>query len=122
MNVEEAVAEARRLRDLIGNLEEQIKPLKADLEKVKGLILSHLNETGSSAIKTAAGSCYISVKWSATIADGSAFQEFVKGNNAFDLIDWKANAPAVREYAEKTGGLPPGVNLSSFQTLGVRKP
>jgi hypothetical protein len=46
---------------------------------------------------------------------------FVKTTNNYDLLDRKANVTAVKDYVSENGTLPPGVNLSSIKTVGVRR-
>jgi hypothetical protein len=55
------------------------------------------------------------------LADPEAFMKYVIDNQAFDMLDRKANVTAVKEYVQETGALPPGVNLSSIKTIGVRR-
>jgi hypothetical protein len=56
------------------------------------------------------------------LADPEAFMKFVIANQAYDLLDRKANATACRDYAAEHQNLPPGVNMSAVKTVGVRSP
>jgi hypothetical protein len=49
------------------------------------------------------------------------FWEYVLSNGLFDLVDKRANAPAVTEHIQKHGTPPPGINYSTMITLGVRR-
>ena len=55
------------------------------------------------------------------MADGDTFRKCVISKNLFDLVDWRANAPAVAEFIEDEGVTPPGVNFSTSFTVGVRR-
>jgi hypothetical protein len=48
--------------------------------------------------------------------------KYVIDNNLFDLLDRKANVTAVKDHVKEKGALPPGVNLSAIETVGVRRP
>lgn len=100
---------------------EKMKPMKEALEQLGGVLAQFMTETGSDGIKTEAGTCYITTRWSASLADADAFMRFVQETGNFDLLDRKANATAVRDYVEEHTTLPPGVNLSSIQQVGVRR-
>jgi hypothetical protein len=50
------------------------------------------------------------------------FMDFVVENKFFHLLDRRANTPAVKTWVEEHKELPPGCNLTSVQTLGVRAP
>jgi hypothetical protein len=100
---------------------EVLKPITEIMEQLEGQLRAHMDETKSDAIKTASGTCYRTTKYHAALADSAAFQNFVKTTGAFDMLDWKANLTAVKDYVKENKALPPGVNLTSFETIGVRR-
>jgi hypothetical protein len=115
-----------RLRDKIQKIVDQqkevLKPYKEVLERLNGEILQHLQNTNSDSVATAAGTAYRTVKQSASLADAEAFMKHVIDNEAWDLLDRKANVTAVQDYMEKNKGqLPPGVNLSRVYVAGIRR-
>jgi hypothetical protein len=124
-DIKERVTQYITIRDKIRAMEEAhkeaLKPLKELLDKLSGVLAKHMEDTKSEAIKTEGGTCYLTTRWSASLADADAFMRFVKENDKFDLMDRKANATAVRDYVEEHNTLPPGVNLSSIQQVGVRR-
>jgi hypothetical protein len=124
-DIKERVTQYIAIRDKIKALEaahkEQLKPMKEALEQLGGVLMQFMTETGSDGIKTEAGTCYVTTRWSAALADADAFMRFVRETGNFDLLDRKANATAVRDYVEANTTLPPGVNLSSIQQVGVRR-
>ena len=115
-----------RLRDKISELEgkqkEEIAPYKDMLEKLSGIMLEHLNQISADSVRTSAGTVSRLSKHTATIADMSAFWTWVVTQGNFDFIDKKANAVAVREFIEEHKTPVPGVNFSTRQTVGVRRP
>lgn len=114
-----------RLRDEIKRRDDQhkdeMKPFREMLEKLNGLLLSHLNEVGGESVKTDAGTVYRTPKKAASIADGDAFMRFVIDNQAWDLLDRKANVTAVEGFIEENSAPPPGVNFSITNVVGVRR-
>jgi hypothetical protein len=48
--------------------------------------------------------------------------DHVTGTGQFELLERRASATAVKDYAGKHGALPPGVKLNALRIVGVRKP
>jgi len=91
-------------------------------EKLSGWLLNFLDTNGLENAKTPSGTVHTTTRSSATLADADAFMRFVIDNNEYDLLDRRANATAVKEFVKShDGSLPPGVNLSSMKTIGVRR-
>lgn len=125
LDIAKRVDQYVRLRDLIKSQDdehkEKMKPYREALEKLNGLLLAHLNQIGGDSVKSDAGTVYRTEKKSASIADGDAFMRYVIDNEAFDLMDRKANVTAVVDYIEENHAPPPGVNFSSTYVVGVRR-
>jgi hypothetical protein len=124
-NIEEIVAQFVKLRDKIKEADDAHKAKTKDareyLDKLTGKLLERLNEIGGESVKTGAGTVYRTTRRSATIADGETFRQFVITNEAFDIVDWKANANAVDDFIRSEGTPPPGVNFTTAFTVGVRR-
>jgi hypothetical protein len=73
-------------------------------------------------VTTKAGTAYVSVKTSASLEDPDIFMRHVIGTESWELLDRRANATAVKAFAEENhGALPPGVKMASIVTVGVRR-
>ena len=124
-NMDELVEQYVTLRDKIKASDDAHKEKTRDardyLEALNGKLLERLNEVGGDSVKTKHGTAYRSTKRSATIADGDLFRTFVREQEQFDLVDWRANALAVADYIEEHEAPPPGVNFSTIFTVGVRR-
>jgi hypothetical protein len=126
INFEKRVGQYVKLRDLIKAKDdahdEAMKPLKETLEKLNGVLLAHVNAVGGDGVMTSAGTVSKTLKYTASIADASAFWSWVVSQGAFDMVDKKANLTAMKEYAaENNGALPPGVNLTSVEKVNVKR-
>jgi hypothetical protein len=125
--IEECVEQYVKLRDAISKADENHKiktsGAREYLELLGGAMRDKLTDIGADSAKTPAGTVYKTIKKSATVADGSVFRKYVVDNAAFDLVDMRANAPAVSEYVSQNGGIaPPGLNYSTRVEVGVRRP
>lgn len=125
VTVDKRVAQYIATRDAIkaanDKHEAEIKPLTDLQNMLTGWLQNFMEQAGADNIKTAHGTCYSTTRYSASLADPEAFMKFVKDNDLFDLLDRKANVTAVRDYTAEKGATPPGVNLSSIKTVGVRR-
>lgn len=114
-----------KLRDKIKEIEarhkEELKVYKETLEKLNAVILAHLTQMGGESIRTAAGTAYVTEKKSASLADPQAFMDYVISNEAWDLMDRKANSTAVADFIAEHNAPPPGVNFSTTYVVGVRR-
>lgn len=124
-NIDELVSQYVRLRDKIKEVEdahkEKLKAAKEHLENLNNTLLERLNQLGGESVKTAHGTVYRTTRRSASITDGDTFRQFVISNEAFDLVDWRANANAVDDFIKEQQAPPPGVNFSTAFTVGVRR-
>jgi len=100
---------------------EELKPYIEVQDQLEGMLLSWLNSMNSKNVATEHGTAYITTRNSATVADMEAFWAFVQEKQAYDLIDKRANAPAVAEFVEANGTAPPGVNFRMMQDVNVRR-
>lgn len=123
--VDKRVQQYIEVRDAIKAANEKheasIKPLVELQNLLTGWMQNFMEQAGADNIKTAHGTCYCTTRYTASLADPEAFMAFVKSTNSFDMLDRKANVTAVKDYVAENNVLPPGVNLSSIKTIGVRR-
>ena len=114
-----------QIRDEIKRLDKEhadkVKPLKELKDILEGRIDAFMTANNLENLKTAAGTCYKSSRSSASLADPQAFMDYVTTHQAFDLLDRRANVSAVKAFVKANKTLPPGCNLSTIQTIGVRR-
>lgn len=107
--------------DMKAKFEESLKPISDGMAKLETALLGHMQSHKAKHIATDAGTVYQRVERKATIKDREAFREYVTSNGLFDLVDFRANKPAVFTHIEETQKDVPGVNTSAYMTIGVRK-
>jgi len=125
VDINKRVDQYVKLRDEIKKLDdehkEKMKPYKETLEKLNAVLLQHLINMNGDSVRTEAGTVYRTEKKSASLADPDAFMRFVIGNEAWDLLDRKANVTAVADFIQENDATPPGVNFSTTYVVGVRR-
>lgn len=114
-----------RLRDAIKEADkkhkEKMAPFKEKLEEYENKLLAELTKLNVNKFGGAHGTVFKSHRNSATIADGSVFRDYVIQNEAWDLVDWRANPTAVGDHITEHHVPPPGVNFATIVTVNVRR-
>jgi hypothetical protein len=67
------------------------------------------------------GTAYKSTRSSATVADWDVFLSHVIENEAFEMLERRANKTAVEQFRAVNDDLPPGVNWSETQVVNFRR-
>jgi len=119
--VEQFVKLRDRIKEADAAHKEKTAPAKKHLELLGNLMLKRLNDIGGESVKSKSGTVYRTDRKTASIADGDIFRKYVIENANFDIVDWRANAPAVEDFIKEHGSPPPGVNYNVQHTVGVRR-
>ena len=122
----EMVAEYIALRDARDQGKKKFETMLREryldrMDELETQLLDMLNKLGSDSIASPSGTVYKKLSTSVTVADKREFRRHVIGEEAWDLIDWRANSTAVNDLVEAGEPVPPGVNRSAFYSVGVRR-
>ena len=116
MNVEAIVGAYIKVRDEVAqikaNHKAQLEPYTQALDKL---------DAGVESMKTSVGTAYRSERTSVTVADKSAFMDYIESNKAFDLLDVRANKTAVEGFMAENQDVPPGVNIRREVAVNFRR-
>jgi hypothetical protein len=125
MDIHQRVDQYVKLRDEVRRLElefeEKLAPYKKAKEDLGLLLLQLLDAQNAESVRTLNGTVYKTKKQSVSIKDKEAFWNHVVANEAWELIDKRANVTGCVDYAEEHKTMPPGVNYSAIWTVGVRR-
>lgn len=125
LNADELIQRYVLIRDKKAELEAEHKTKVARinevLKKIEVRLQEQMTETGADSLKTGHGTCYLSTRTTAKVADRDAFLQFVQDKNAWEFIESRVNAKAVEAFVEENQELPPGVTTTRFTTVGVRR-
>lgn len=123
--VEELVAAYISKRDQLNDLKKKHKEVeaaeRAALDKVETVFLKYLEDNQTESIKTKAGTVFRKTTVSATVKDWEATLDFIKANEDWGMLDRRVNKTAVQEHMDQTGEGVPGVEVSSYTTVNIRR-
>jgi 3-methyladenine DNA glycosylase AlkD len=125
LNLDQLVERYVKLRDNIKAKEDEQKqalaPFKELMKEMELAMQQHLASVGAESVATAHGTVYTTTKKSATVADAQVFRDWIIEHQAWDVCDIRANAPAVADYLDHFGALPPGLNYSTTMAVNIRR-
>ena len=114
-----------QLRAIDAAVKERTAAARQRLKDQNVKILGRLQALKLDNVSSPHGVAYRSTKKSATVGDAAAFWKFVVehlDDKSRDLIDVRANAPAVSTFIKAHKAPPPGVNYTETEVAGVRRP
>lgn len=124
-NVEAIVGAYIKVRDEVAQIKAshkaQLEPYVQALDKLEAQMLQVLSDAGVESMKTSVGTAYRSERTSVTVADKSAFMDYIESNKAFDLLDVRANKTAVEGFMAENQDVPPGVNIRREVAVNFRR-
>lgn len=125
MTPADMIANFLKLRDRIAEMEKQheekLKPFKELRNRLEGMILDHLNQSGLDNIKSDAGIAFRSVLTSAKVDDWGVALDYIRSYELWDLLEARVNKTAVLSIIEETGRTIPGVTVGQIARLNVRR-
>jgi hypothetical protein len=108
--------------DIEAEMKNRVAEVTAKMDKLEAYLHQQMHEQGVTTLKSEYGTAYISTIDTATVADWEAVIEYVKANDAYDMLERRVSKTAVRTYMERDGAVPPGVNFGQRQSVNFRKP
>ncbi len=115
-----------QLRDKKGAMAEkhraEMETITAPMAMVEGMLMDMCNKAGTDGLKAKGiGSASIITKKSASIDDPESFRQFIIDNEQWDMVSWSAKVEPVETYTNANAALPPGVKISAYNTMSVRR-
>ena len=125
MTIEELVSKYVVLRDKKAQLKAEFDAKTAKItevmDRIEGKMLEFMTETGTDALKTSAGTAYVTTSTKATVASWEDFFTFVQNQEAWQLLEHRCSKKAVEEFVAANDELPPGVNWSAARVVNFRR-
>lgn len=126
VTVDEVIAAYVKLRTKKDAIEaetkDRIKGIKEKLEQLEAWLKEKADEQGVTSFKTKHGTAFLTTSDYANVGNWDAVLEFIRENEAFDMLEKRISKIAVRGYIEANKEVPPGVNYGTKLEVNVRKP
>jgi hypothetical protein len=126
VNVDDVVAAYVKLRDKKDSMEaavkEQTKGLKEKMAQLEAWLKEQADAQGVTSFKTKHGTAFLTTTDYANVADWDAVLNFIRDNEAFDMLEKRVSKIAVRGYIESNKAVPAGVNYGTKLEINIRKP
>lgn len=125
-NVGDIIRTYMKLRDQKAAIEAEAKDrvaaLKDKMSKLEAWIKDQADAQGVTSFKSDYGTAFLTTTDYANVADWDAVLNFIRENEAYDMLEKRISKTAVRSYIESTKAVPPGVNYGTKLEVNVRKP
>ena len=126
LNVDQVISAYLKLRqqkEAVENAAKQeVQAIKDKMTKLESWLLTQANEQSVTSFKTKNGTAFVTTTDYANVADWDAVLNFIRENEAFDMLERRVSKMAVRGYLETRGAVPAGVNYGTKIEINVRKP
>ena len=96
--------------------------IKEKMLKLEAWIQAKSDETGVKSFKTDHGTAFLTTSDYASVANWDAVLDFVKENEAWDMLTRGVNKRSVRGYIDANKTVPDGVNFGTKIGVSVRRP
>ena len=103
------------------NLEKEVKERKRTEKAYMEHIVAQLRAIKMENVGGLKANASIKEVEMPTPKDWPAIWEYIKENNAFDLLQKRLSSKAVNDWMAETGEIPPGVTLVQQKKLNIRK-
>lgn len=126
INVDEVIATYMKLRyqkeAVEAGIKDQVATIKAKMEKLESWIKEQADAQGVTSFKTKHGTAFLTTTDYANVADWDAVLDFIRENDAYDMLEKRISKMAVRGYIDLNKSVPAGVNYGTKLEVNIRKP
>ena len=126
VNIDEVIATYMKLRGqkeaVEAEVKEKVSVIKAKMEKLEAWIKEQADAQGVTSFKTKHGTAFLTTTDYANVADWDALLNFIRENEAYDMLEKRISKIAVRSFIEHSKTVPPGVNYGTKLEVNIRKP
>ncbi len=100
----------------------EAKVYKEKMTKLEAWLKVKADEDGVTSFKTDSGTAFLTTTDFATVADWDSVLNFIRDNDAYDMLEKRVSKMAVRGYIEANKSVPAGVNYGTKLDINIRKP
>lgn len=125
-NIGDVIRTYMKLRDqkaaIEAELKERVADLKGKMEKLEAYLKTQMDAQGLTSFKSDYGTAFLTTTDYANVADWDAVLNFIRENDAYDMLEKRVSKIAVRGYIERFKAVPPGITYGTKLEVNIRKP
>lgn len=125
MKVDQVIAAYRQLREnkeeTVKRHKEELAPINDQMNKCLAWIHQQLQAQGLTSFKSESGIAFLQTDTTVSVKDWDATFEWIKATEAWSVLEKRVSKTVVQDYIEANGEVPPGLHVSSEQTVHIRK-
>jgi hypothetical protein len=126
ITIDQVIAKYMQIREEKSALVAQTKALTDALDKkmetIEKFIKVRATEDGVTSFKTSHGTAFLTTVDFANVADWDTVLNFIKDNDAYDMLQRRVSKEAVRGYIDANKEVPPGITYGTKLEVNVRRP
>ena len=125
MNIDDVIRGYVKLRDEKESLEkrhkEELAPIREKMQKIEAWLQDQLQQQGLTNFKGASGTAFLQEATSATVADWEETLNYIRNNDAWELLEHRVSKTVEQDFIEAKGSIPPGVNYKRETVVRIRR-
>lgn len=103
-------------------VKDQVSGIKEKMAKLEAWLKAKADADGVTSFKTEHGTAFLTTTDFANVADWDAVLNFIRTEEAYDLLEKRVSKAAVRGYIESMKEVPAGINYGTKLDVNVRRP
>ena len=126
MNIGDVIRAYTKLRDqrtaVEAEVKEKVATIKAKMTKLEAYLKEQMDAQGLTQFKSDHGTAFLTTTDFANVGNWDEVLQFIKDNEAYDMLEKRVSKTAVRGYMDKHKRVPPGVTYGTTLDVNIRKP
>ena len=126
MKIDDVIRAYVKLRDqkaaVEGEVKERVAQIKGKMDKLEAYLKEQMDVQGLTQFKSDHGTAFITTTDFANVANWDEVLQFIKDNEAYDMLEKRVSKTAVRGYMDKNKRVPPGITYGTKLDVNIRKP
>lgn len=114
-----------KLRDELAELKADFKRnedrVKDEMGRIEETLKNIMGQLGTESVRTGAGTAYLKENVFVSTSDKTAFFDYMKQNERWDLLDIRGSKSNIQDYMLEFGEVPPGIEVRRVLNVGIRR-
>lgn len=103
-------------------IKERVDKIKADMAKLEAFLQAKMDADGLTSFKSEHGTAFLTTTDFANVDNWDAVLQFIREEEAYDMLEKRVSKTAVRGYIEANKEVPPGIKYGTKLGVNIRKP